>query len=821
MAASHPTILLGFGRYGRVVLEALLASAASRGVLGWEDAVGGASPAARQLKNLALVAVSYPPGVESGDGDGVLPTGAGSPEILEDLDRQIERVDGAAPAALRRALERAENHLLDFARRALDAQRLRLGLDVIVLAQPSTRTMLGALAELVEEGLDELSNHEGLRRVVEGDNLLNCVEVLDFENYWDKQPGGAALRRDLRQSVERLTSRVPGVSRVYMMDGRTLDGTRSAQQRLDEVVLLLEFLLFEGQRPTPMMQALYRRELDSVPPVAAIGLRVFERGTGRLSRIAAAYFGQGWLEYMAGTTSSADGVARRALADAVDRYRRGRLYGDDERERLRELADIEIAAIENEVLAIDPEHADWPARALAVIAGRLRGLQQRLSARVTQRAAEIQAERLKDFPDVLVEAVTSALHHAVAPERIGTVLHEVRRLLGDDDVPAAPTVVEADAAADAALAGSLEAAHVRYRALRDEQIDPDALKTAWPLFATAVAAGLAPLVTGVLADFGPVDPSAPLWWRRVVEAAAVPWIAVATAALLAAATWLVGRFHVQRAVEGRVVRARRLFTDRDRGRLADAVRAALAEGSVRATAHRTADLTYRELVSRLRSEVQKEGERIVARLGDRQREMRWLRHQLRQYLRMQDVSPDEPMARLRTAGRSQDPFRYSIDRERDLTDMLARNPPGDDRYRSTQSELRPFARWNQRFCDAFLYPVGFLDAVSRFFHDPAKDGAAGTDQADAPARALVEAIEARRVDEFNPGFLWQAGFAASTPMMRFCIVPAHWREVGELTRALYGKGFGDVLAGDNPERAYLVRVQHGIGTASMEGGEEP
>jgi hypothetical protein len=58
MPALHPTVVVGYGAYGLSVLNGLLASAATRAELVWDDPPGGAGVSARQLKDLALVAVS-------------------------------------------------------------------------------------------------------------------------------------------------------------------------------------------------------------------------------------------------------------------------------------------------------------------------------------------------------------------------------------------------------------------------------------------------------------------------------------------------------------------------------------------------------------------------------------------------------------------------------------------------------------------------------------------------------------------------------------------------------------------------------------------
>src|SRR5215213_9160166 len=128
--AQHPTLLIGHGAFGRTVLRRLLAGTAARGALVWQEAPDGSGPAARRLKNLVLLGVG---------GRGTGPEPANDPEqreIFRDLERQIEEVEPSGDA-LAAAMDRAAARLLAAEDRAADPDRLRLGLDVIVLAQPA------------------------------------------------------------------------------------------------------------------------------------------------------------------------------------------------------------------------------------------------------------------------------------------------------------------------------------------------------------------------------------------------------------------------------------------------------------------------------------------------------------------------------------------------------------------------------------------------------------------------------------------------------------------------------------------------------------
>ena len=93
----HPTILIGYGEYGRRALQTLLANAAARGVLPWEENPG--LLAERRLDSLALFFVPDP--LQAAGSDSAF-DGRDNFEMMEDLYRQIETVEakGGQPGAL-------------------------------------------------------------------------------------------------------------------------------------------------------------------------------------------------------------------------------------------------------------------------------------------------------------------------------------------------------------------------------------------------------------------------------------------------------------------------------------------------------------------------------------------------------------------------------------------------------------------------------------------------------------------------------------------------------------------------------------------------
>jgi hypothetical protein len=325
-ALLHPTLIVGCGTHGQQVLSSLLASAVAHGRLAWEDPLGTAGPAERRLRDLCLI---WTP-----DGsDEVTEPFDESSALLKDLHRQIVRIDPAEalePQILA-AVSEAKAHLLDVRRRER-AVKLRLGLDVFVIARPNSLATLGALDRLLAPMMTLLAADPSLLRSAQGGDLLNVNLILDFENYWSGAPARVELRREVSQWLARLGGPPgPGFSRIYFSDQHTRDGSRNEEWRLAETALFLELLLFEGLRADENLRVLYQRERDDrATQIGSFGIRLLERSTGLLSRVAAAYFADKWLEYLA---SAADAPRRGGLTEL-----RGWL-NDYRPERLNEAVD--------------------------------------------------------------------------------------------------------------------------------------------------------------------------------------------------------------------------------------------------------------------------------------------------------------------------------------------------------------------------------------------------------------------------------------------------------------------------------------------------
>ncbi|HEV7506938.1 MAG TPA: hypothetical protein VGS07_18755 [Thermoanaerobaculia bacterium] len=804
--AQNPTILIGHGVFGRTLLRRLLTSTAARGALDWQDGPAGGDPAARRLKNLALLSLAGRGAGRAADSDG---RAEEDRDLFSELESQIEEV-AASPAALAAALEAAADRLLAAEDRAADAERLPLGLDVVVLSHPRVPEDVGELLNLLPLGMGRLAGRVTLERKAEGHERLNFLQILDFDQFWESSERGRRLRETVHKAVVhwegQLENRRAGFGRTYLVDGQTQDGARDESYRIDEIILFLEFLLFEGQRDGDL-QKLYGRQRGSEPTVGTFGVRLVERSAGLLSRLAAAAFGAGWLQHLAGA-AGVDGDAdlaelRRHLAPYRAAHLRELLATDDLRTRL----EMGLRQVEASLSELNPNLADWPAQARERTRSAMLQLKNHLSRWAGQRVAQLDEELLTALPRELAAGVESALHRGGNPATLGRVIAELAGLVRETEDLSPPAPRETAAGEDPF--DGLEAAHARYLEAKAEQIDAGRLPRWWGLLALVVAAAWTPLLLEALAEVPKPDPASHhllRWGWQALQVFARPWLA---GVVLFLAAFAAGRFAFQRTLDWRVRRALAFHTDPERGRLTDRIRAALAPGGgLRAQLDRFAERVERDLAARVRSDVQRETRRVLGLLRERGREALWLRDRLLDFLKGYGLDASLAGEGFERARRRRGGVRQSLERGEELKVLLQKNAPRPERFRSTQLKKQPFQGWAERYCGAFLHPLRFLDELSEEYPDSADTVLAG-----GPAAAVrAELLEfLARNGRFHPAFDWPQTEGVSV-VLSHALVPASWSVVPEVTRLLHDYGWTDakISRGGDPGRVYLLRVQLGV-----------
>jgi hypothetical protein len=208
------------------------------------------------------------------------------------------------------------------------------------------------------------------------------------------------------------------------------------------------------------------------------------------------------------------------------------------------------------------------------------------------------------------------------------------------------------------------------------------------------------------------------------------------------------------------------------------------------------------MIRRLTGMVQREIHRSLERLEWRRREMEWLRNELRSFLVTYGLDPDKPLDVWNLAQNQRSGYRYSLEKATDIQMLLRSNPATKERYESTQARLQPFTDWVERYSRAFLYPVVFLEKLSREYED------SGDTEEELKAPQLNTFLKG--VGEFSCAMEWSAGAGPGRDVVEsYCILPKDWRSLPGIENSLIEHGIQrqHILVGDNPSRLYLLRCQ--------------
>lgn len=816
----RPTLLIAFGGFGLDALQRLLHQSALRGVLRWKESqTGGVASAQHQLQDLGLLALPDPfersPEVAT-------QAAAGAPQFLTDLYRQIKEAPSEALSAeggIARFVRRAADELV--AQTAFD-RRDPMGLDLLVLARPTSPETVAHLDILIQGCLESLADSAFFKTAVQGAENLNCILVLDFDDYWRTtgSPEEIATARDLRAALRnsmqswerRRAQRQAALDRCYLMDGRTAVGYRPPHVRLDEAVLFLELLLFEDLRT--QRQGLYQQQSLVQPIAATFGIRLLEESTMALSREAAATFGRRWLDALIGDEEQCPDRSARRLAETLEPYTPEAIERRIEDNRLEQRFEAGAEALAKAIAEVpDRQAVDWLGRVRELYERERQSLDQTLNRAGWELVSAIKEAHLEDLDQRVVAAVDADLHDERSPASLKLVRERIevaRAALTSGQAGPVPADTE-----DGDPLHRLALLHRRYREQLDEWLAGQgrALHWLWPLFALLLALGLAPLTARIVAQIRPPGPGWPGGalggWLPARLGDALDRLVVAMHAANDPLVWTLVWFPIlwavcalliQPRILDRIQRAQRFYTSAQRGRFSDYIRDLVAP--LRAS---LLQRVRRNIRSSLNNDVQKTLSRIGDRLAERGREMDWLRRQLGEYLRLSI----QPTTAVRKWVRAPDA----------LQAMLEANPPVRDRVCYRQDALpRPFDGWNEHFCDAFLDPLRFIDVLSKPYADDYEQRQEKRNLADDLPERRRELIDF--IDRSNLAlacrFLQDTGV---TDEQRWCIAAQRWKHIpgmaDELNNRL-GVVDSDIVPAADRSRVYLLMLQTGIDASRLE-----
>jgi len=783
-----PTILIGYGGYGLRVLHSFLSGAAARGALTWDERTAVGSLNERRLESMSLFWIPDTLDLPEQELSGAF-TSDGGYELMDDLYAQVEHVTGARDRLaeiLADAVEREKKRLTEVTRGAMS------GLDVIAIAQPTREEVVGALRDLIEPSMMRLAEDPSMASAQEGggNSLLNFLEILDFEDYWAPrmEPVREALHQVLNEHLEGFSAGRPTLGRMYLFDGTTPQGHRPADSRLQEAVLLLELLLLEGLRREPDAQALYRRERIDVSPVCTVGIRVVERSSGLLRRLAAASFARGWLDHLTSNTVEAEDP----FAEVVNRFRGQEVSKTIGEPALHAAALRAVANVQERLLAASRSEADW---------GRLlrESAEKEVDAAVTsltQQAGKhtaVLGPKLNSFRDDLEKAVTNCLQSRRPLLPVGAAIEELQRLQQEFSSVAvsneggAPPPPPGDPYAQAE---EMQREYAMYR-LKQVRI-PQLASKWWVVAAIVFALAMGPLLLQIFSDGWPNSP------------VPVPVQSLVSAILAGGTFWVLGRFAIQPVLERTAERARDYYTNPQRGRLSERLQKAAASPAIAGRIENHC----RGLLTGLRQYLlgAAVGELVRQRtmLAKRRDEMEWLRRQVGEFLLSNGVDAAGAIP-VFMEGRAAPDVRYSLESNQDLATIAQSLPRDAGRFREMVENSRLFSDWSKTYCDTFLHPLPFLDQLSESFRDPLE-----LDERETERRADLIATFLRKKISMSVCFHWLATDGLP-PTARWSIFPRFWKTFPGVEFALADAGFAArMITTDKTDRLYLVETILGV-----------
>lgn len=808
-SSTHPTIVVGYGAFGRDVLRRVLLMTASRGALVYQEPRAGDDPSSKRLRDLALLHVDTSD--RSAPDDDAVDGRAGAFELMSDLYRQIITLDasgGSPPAqAFSEAIREAASQLLSASDRTARRDRLRLGLDVIVVARPGKRD-LGQIVEMLRPAMDELVQRPNLARSAQGADRINFVKILDFEHFWDDSPRANELRSVLRGALEQWEDRRRDgratFRRVYLLDRHTEAGDRDDAFRVDEVALFLELMLFEGRRDKE--QHLFQPRNNDESPLGAFGIRTFERSAGLMTRLAAARFGMAWLAHLAKPEPNRAVDLAEMLPEATPAALKERFRG----KVLDALGSAEIARLERRLAEIPPSSDDYSGKTARALREGCDAFRAAVVEWMGTRSRAWIQDHLKTFRERLAVAVEDALHKREPVVPIVTLVDALDALARDVDPSGEALPVEGEVRVDDALQ-DLRSVAASYERFVADQVRTAELPRFWIGLSAVAAAAMTPRAVQVVLDAAPPDPTERFLTLAfgALRALANPIVAVIVFFVLFLAATLGG---FQRTARRASQRALDFYVDPERGRFADATRRLLEKGQpLRASLDNIAQVLGRQAELAARTEVHREIKRVIGRLNERIRELSWARLQMGEFLKVHGIDPAAAGAP-GPAQASLGPVRATSELATKLSSVLAANPITEQRFRDAQRSVRPFDGWGSRHeSPLLLSPLRLLERLSADYRDPLEAELAtrgSTKERDALMVDLAAFLTAQH--DLSTGFLWSTRPDERTHSAEaICILPAAWRDLPNVEAALRGQALRREAAVFDG-RAYVMKVQLGI-----------
>nr|VFK58107.1 MAG: hypothetical protein BECKUNK1418G_GA0071005_100212 [Candidatus Kentron sp. UNK]VFK68251.1 MAG: hypothetical protein BECKUNK1418H_GA0071006_100112 [Candidatus Kentron sp. UNK] len=411
----RPTLIIAMDAFGIRVQELLLTDLAKRGLL--EPVIPANSTLGeRYLYNLALLRLGDPPSGNTGDY-----------EIMRDILDQVRCLSllphDDLPERFSSELERAKRRLHDQSTRQKYRDFSPPGLDIIVLAHPTSVEEVGRLSQLLKQALFVLMQAGGAK-AIDSAQAIRTVVILDFDNFEN-------CRKDLKHAIEinlknwqDWRSRGPRVvGRVYLLNGQSSGLQKDARLREAETSTFIELMLYEGTSDETIRLAFHpARSAEGI--LATFGVQVLERGAGLAVQYAAAYYAYHWLGYLLSDAPEREPEIRhtREFLRHFDTAGPNSLTNQGEFEDLSNRAIDEFRESLTHKPLEDENQWDSVISGFESIYSRLR---EKLDRRVGEKRALLRRQELAEFGRKLRGVISKDLDSDRQPLPLGAVLQEL------------------------------------------------------------------------------------------------------------------------------------------------------------------------------------------------------------------------------------------------------------------------------------------------------------------------------------------------------------------------------------------------------------
>ena len=775
---------------------------ASRGALLWED--DPKHPAGRRLRRLTPIWVAderrgptAEPGTARVSKEEIL-RGMGGFEILEDLLPQIEELGGGASAdALAERARIAADRLIAVGRHEWSGA----GLDVYVLAAVRIREQLGRIVRMLDPMMRVLAAKNELQSPRH--DLLNFILILDVEQYWAETPAALAVRAALvdlvREKREAGRHGADRFGRVYLFDGGRASALyQPPDVRLEEAHLFADFLLSANQRHDERLRTLYQPGPLETSPFCAVGLRSVELDRQQLAWLSSACFAATWLPLLLREQPAAGETAIEATIEPFlpDSLARAPLP-----QAIESLPENAVREARGALRSFLPAEAQWARTVSEHIAARHATSMRRMEDLLDREVFRPLRDKLDAFATAFRQEVDVAIRSDHGSETLGGVIARLTRVItalehadGETQLgePPPPAIDE------------LEVMHRRYLAFAQRQVRPDGLRRWWPAVALALGLLATPIAAEGLTELADTIAGTPVarWDDEVRWLSLHAWIPGVAIVLF---TWAVLRRWGGAAVEARVERARRFFTDPERGRLADRLRRAidrlLEQPLIRLVA--SARVRRRRQATR---RVLQEVRRTRRLLEMRREEVRWLTGQLKAFLRLHGIVEQErgTYRFIDDTPRLTKP-RIRLEAERDLKDVSV--PVNEHDAGAYQHQWKIFDGWSAERSAGLLDPLAFLERLNVHMN-VLRDTRRPHDDWERVKTVLTPDIVV------SQGILWLSAEGLPAPE-RVAVVPDEWRQ--HLSDQLEDLGYRAGAAPSPSGRLFLLEFRTNVPEALMLG----